>query len=68
MEEIIVYFSYNKFIKESNDIVLLKFKKFVKFGKGVGFVCMLDFGFFLLVDDVNRKCWIIGWGCLFDGG
>lgn len=68
VEEIIVHFSYNKPTKESNDIALLKLKKPAKLGKGVGLVCMPDPGLPLPVDDVNRKCWITGWGRLSDGG
>lgn len=51
----------------SNDIVFLNFENFVVFGVGVGFVCLLDIGNIFFVD-LNKICWIIGWGDLYLGG
>lgn len=68
--EIIIYEKYYFFLRYSYDIVFFRLEKFVKLGKGVGFVCLLDFNLFFLLDDFNKrkKCWIIGWGRLFFGG
>lgn len=68
VEEIIVHSNYNKPIRDSNDIALVKLAKPAKLGKGVGLACMPDPGLSLPVDDLNKKCWITGWGRLSSGG
>lgn len=68
VDEIIVHSSYQKPKRESNDIALLKLAQPAKLGKGVGLVCMPDPGLPLPVDDLNKKCWITGWGRLSEGG
>ena len=68
VEDIILHFSYMKPKAESNDIALLKLAKPAKLGKGIGLVCMPDPGITLPADDVNKKCWITGWGKLSEDG
>ena len=69
VEDIILHSSYDKPANsQSNDIALLKLAKPAKLGKGVGLVCLPDLGLTLPVDDLNKKCWVTGWGRLASNG
>ena len=68
VEKIIIHPSYQKPKQNSNDVALLKLSKPAKLGKGVGLACIPDLGLPLPVDDLNKKCWITGWGRLSQGG
>ena len=69
VEDIILHLSYDKPARsQSNDIALLKLAKPAKLGKGVGLVCLPDLGLTLPVDDLNKKCWVTGWGRLASNG
>jgi len=62
--QIIQHENYNSPLRWSNDIALLKLSKSAKLGKGVGLVCLSDIEFQLPIDDLNKTCWITGWGTL----
>ena len=59
---------YNNPISKSNDIALIKLAKPADLGVGVGLVCISDMSHPLPFDNVNKKCWITGWGTLYSGG
>lgn len=62
--QIIQHESYNIPFRWSNDIAVLQLSKPAKLGKGVGLVCLSDIEFQLPFDDLNKTCWITGWGTL----
>ena len=62
--KIIQHENYNIPYRWSNDIALLQLSKPAKLGKGVGLVCLPDNEFLLPFDDLNKTCWITGWGTL----
>ena len=66
--EIISHESYHSPKRYSHDIALIRLEKPAKIGKGVGLVCMPDSKLPLPIDDINKKCWITGWGTLSSGG
>ena len=68
VEKIIVYERYNNPISFSNDIALIKLAIPARLGKGIGLVCLPDTSHPLPFDNVNKKCWITGWGTLSSGG
>ena len=62
--KIIEHEKYNIPYSWSNDIALLQLSKPAEVGKGVGLVCLPDNNFQLPFDDLNKTCWITGWGTL----
>ncbi len=67
--QIINHESYHKPLTYSHDLALLKLAKPAKLGKGIGLACLPDSSLPPLPeDDLNRKCWITGWGTLSSGG
>ncbi len=66
--KIIMHESYETPNSDSNDIALIKLVSPADLGVGVGLVCLPDTGHQLPVDNVNKKCWITGWGRLSSGG
>ena len=68
VEKIIVHERYNNPLRYSNDIALIKLVKPADLGVGVGLVCMPDVSHPLPFDNLNKKCWITGWGTLSSGG
>ena len=48
----------------SNDIALINLASPAELGTGVGLVCFPDTGHQLPIDDLNKRCWITGWGRL----
>lgn len=66
--EIFTHENYHSPMTYSHDIALLRLKTPAKLGKGVGLVCMPDSKLPLPIDDMNKKCWITGWGRLASGG
>ena len=68
VEKIIVHERYNNPLRYSNDIALIKLVKPADLGVGVGLVCMPDVSHTLPFDNLNKTCWITGWGRLSSGG
>ncbi|KAL9986059.1 hypothetical protein ACROYT_G000125 [Oculina patagonica] len=66
--EIIMHEYYDTPLSNSNDIALLKLASPADLGEGVGLVCLPDTGYQLPFDNINKKCWITGWGILSSGG
>ena len=66
--QIIRHESYNNPLSFSNDIALIKLLKPANLGIGIGLVCLPDKGHALPFDNLNKKCWITGWGRLSSGG
>ncbi|KAM7428099.1 hypothetical protein ABFA07_020874 [Porites harrisoni] len=66
--QIIRHESYNNPLSYSNDIALIKLLKPANLGVGVGLVCLSDMRYSLPFDNLNKKCWITGWGTLSSGG
>ncbi len=60
--------NYKYPLENSNDIALIKLASPADLGKGVGLVCLSDTSYHLPFDDLNKKCWITGWGTLSFGG
>ena len=60
--------SYNIPLQYSNDIALLNLANPAELGVGVGLVCLPDTGHQLPFDNLNKRCWITGWGDLSLGG
>ena len=60
--------NYNRPLSNSNDIALIKLITPANLGVGVGLVCMPDISHAIPFDNINRKCWITGWGTLYSGG
>ena len=65
---IIVHENYRSPLRYSNDIALINLVSPANLGKGVGIVCFPDTGNQLPFDNLNKKCWITGWGHLYSGG
>ncbi|KAL9986065.1 hypothetical protein ACROYT_G000134 [Oculina patagonica] len=66
--EIIMHENYQTPLRESNDIALIQLASPAYLGKGVGLVCLPDSDHHLPFDNLNKKCWITGWGRLSSGG
>ena len=66
--EIFTHENYHSPMRYGHDIALLRLSKPAKLGKGVGLVCMPDSNLPLPLDDLNKKCWITGFGRLASGG
>ena len=66
--QIIKHENYNNPLRYSNDIALIKLLKPANLGVGIGLVCLPDMRHALPFDNLNRKCWITGWGTLSSGG
>ena len=66
--KIIIHENYSSPLSRSNDIALINLVSPAKLGKGVGLVCLPDTGNQLPFDNVNKKCWITGWGTLSSEG
>ncbi|CAH3116615.1 unnamed protein product, partial [Porites lobata] len=66
--QIIKHENYNNPLSYSNDIALIKLLKPANLGVGIGLVCLPDMRHALPFDNLNRKCWITGWGTLSSGG
>ena len=62
--KIIVHENYETPLYDSNDIALLNLASPAELGVGVGLVCLPDNGHQLPLDDLNKSCWITGWGDL----
>ena len=60
--------NYDIPLKKSNDIALLNLASPAELGVGVGLVCLPDTGHQLPFDNLNKRCWITGWGHLSFGG
>ncbi|KAK3755006.1 hypothetical protein QZH41_001976 [Actinostola sp. cb2023] len=66
--QIFVHPSYHKPMRYSNDIAVLKLARPAVLNKAVSTVCLPDDKFPLPYDDLNKKCYITGWGTLASGG
>ena len=66
--KIIVHENYKIPLPNSNDIALLNLASPAEVGVGIGLVCLPDTGYQLPFDDLNKRCWITGWGHLSSGG
>ena len=66
--KIVVHENFHNPLRFSNDIALIKLSKPAHLGVGVGLVCMPDVSHPLPFDNINRTCWITGWGTLSSGG
>lgn len=67
--KIISHPSYQKPLKYSHDIALLKLEKPATLKKAVGLVCVPDGSNPAMpIDSSSKKCWITGWGSLAYGG
>ncbi len=66
--KIIMHENYNSPLKYSNDIALINLVRPADLGEEVGLVCLPDTGHHLPFDNVNKKCWITGWGSLSSWG
>ena len=66
--QIIRHENYNNPLSHSNDIALINLLKPANLGVGIGLVCLPDMRHPLPFDNLNRKCWITGWGTLSSGG
>ena len=64
VEKIIVHENYKSPLDESNDIALINLASPAELGIGVGLVCLPNTGHQLPIDDLNKRCWITGWGHL----
>ena len=62
--KIIVHESYNSPISHSNDIALINLASPADLGPGIGLACFPDTSHQLPFNNVNKKCWITGWGTL----
>ena len=66
--QIIRHENYKNPLSYSNDIALIKLLKPADLGVGIGLVCLPDVRHALPFDNLNKKCWITGWGTLSSGG
>lgn len=66
--EIITHEKYLSPFGYSHDIALLRLAKPAKLGTGVGLVCLPNSSLPLPIGDLNKKCWISGWGKLASDG
>ena len=66
--EIYTHEKYHSEYRYSHDVALLRLVKPAKLGKGVSLVCLPDSNLPLPTDNLNKKCWITGWGRLASGG
>ena len=64
---IIRHENYNNPLSYSNDIALIKLLKPANLGVGIGLVCLPDMRHALPFDNLNKTCWITGWGTLSSG-
>jgi len=64
----IVHENYKIPHRYSNDIALINLASPAELGAGVGLVCLPDTGHQLPIDDLNKRCWITGWGHLSSWG
>ena len=63
--KIIIHENYGIPLSESNDIALIYLASPADLGVGVGLVCLPDISSHQLsFDNVNKTCWITGWGTL----
>ena len=62
--KIIVHENYGSPLSYSNDIALIHLTSPADLGEGVGLVCLPDTVLHLPFDNVNKTCWITGWGTL----
>lgn len=60
--------NYRTPLPESNDIALLKLLSPAYLDEGVGLVCLPDTDHDLPIDNLDKQCWITGWGTLYSGG
>lgn len=60
--------NYNSPNSYSYDIALIKLVSPADLGVGVGLVCLPDTSHQLPLDNINKKCWITGWGTTYSGG
>lgn len=66
--EIIMHENYFSPLAESNDIALLKLLSPADLGDGVELVCLPDTNHELPIDNLEKKCWVTGWGSLYFSG
>ena len=66
--QIIIHENYDNPLSSSNDIALIKLVEPAVLGVGVGLVCLPDTSYPLPFDNIQKKCWITGWGTLSSGG
>ena len=66
--QIIRHENYNNPLNHSNDIALIKLLKPANLGVGIGLVCLPDMRHALPFNNLNKNCWITGWGTLSSGG
>ena len=59
---------YDTPISYSNDIALINLARPAYLGMGVGLACLPDSNHQLPFDNINKKCWITGWGTLSHWG
>jgi len=62
--KIIMHENYYTPLRESNDIALINLASPADLGEGVELVCLPDTNHHLPFDNLNKKCWITGWGTL----
>ena len=63
--KIVMHENFQAPLPESNDIALINLVSPALLGEGVGLVCLPDIDHHLPIDNVNKKCWITGWGTLY---
>ncbi len=66
--KIVVHENFKTPMSHSNDIALLNLVSPADIGEEIGLVCLPDTTYQLPFDNVNKKCWITGWGRLSSGG
>ena len=66
--EIKMHENYFNPLRESNDIALLKLVSPANLDEGVGLVCLPNSDHDLPIDNLDKKCWITGWGSLYSDG
>ena len=66
--QIIRHESFHNPLSHSNDIALIKLLKPANLGVGIGLVCLPDMRYALPFDNLNKTCWITGWGTLSSSG
>jgi trypsin len=66
--QIFAHPQYHKPMRYSNDIAVLKLKEPAILSNAVDVVCLPDARYPLPYDDINKKCYITGWGRLSSGG
>lgn len=63
--KIILHENYKRPLSRSNNIALINLASPADLGEGVGLVCLPDTSHQLPFDNLNKTCWITGWGTLY---